>query len=163
MAKFIKLYKPSLKDIEIDKTENEDVYVCKLIMKYDGYSVDSEYESTGIKNLLNIFTSLDNASRGGISFIDEMDANMSEVFLTKLCEYFAKYSKGQICFTTHNTSPMKILKRLKRGIDFINGFSECVTWKRVGNSNPANLFTDGMIEGIPLNIEDFSFADVFSE
>ena len=162
MTEFIKLYKPSLRGIEIDKRENGAEYKVRLIMKYDGYSIDSEYESTGIKNLINMFNALDNASRGRISFIDEMDANMSEVYLTKLCEYFVNYSKGQLCFTTHNTAPMKILKKVKRGIDFINGFSDCVTWKKTGNSNPANLYTDGMIVGIPFNIEDFNFCDVFT-
>lgn len=162
MARFIKLFKPELKSIEVDKREYENFYKCSFIMKYDEYNIESEYESTGIKNLMEIFISLENASSGGISFIDEMDANMNEVYLTKICEYFTTYSKGQLCFTTHNTAPMKILKKQTRGIDFINGNTESIEWKKNGNSSPSKLYFDGMIPGIPFNVEDFDFINVFS-
>lgn len=161
MASFIKLFKPQLRGISIEKRINENLYYCKLNMDYDDYSIDSKYESTGIKNLMAMFVALENASRGGISFIDEMDANMNEVYLSKLCEYFTNYSSGQLCFTTHNTAPMKILKKSRFGIDFINGNGECVSWKRNGNYSPTRIYSEGMIHGIPFNIEDFDFADVF--
>ncbi len=51
---------------------------------------------------------------GQITFIDELDANINDVYLDKLIEYFILYGNGQLCFTAHNLSPMSLLKRNKR-------------------------------------------------
>ena len=36
-----------LKGIEIDKKENQDVWICDLVMNYETYNIHAEYESTG--------------------------------------------------------------------------------------------------------------------
>lgn len=161
MAKFIKLFKPELKSIDVEKRINGSVYNCRLVMNYGDYSVDYDYESTGLKNLISMFSCLNQASMGGIAFIDEMDANMNEVYLEKLCEFFVNHGKGQLCFTTHNTAPMSILKKQKYGIDFINSSKESVQWIRNGNYSPSKLYSEGMIPGLPFNLEDFDFLQVF--
>jgi AAA15 family ATPase/GTPase len=130
-------------------------------MNYGSYSIDYEYESSGLRNLMEMFSCLEQASRGGIAFIDEMDANMNEVYLKKLCEFFVNYGEGQLCFTTHNSVPMNILKKQKYGIDFINNEKQSVQWIRNGNYSPSKLYSEGMIPGLPFNIEDFDFLSVF--
>ena len=162
-AKFIKLFKPELNNITIIKVSYGDSYHCRLEMVYDDYSIDYEYESAGIKNLVKMFMCLDHTGRGGISFIDEMDVNINEVYLEKLLSYFVKYGKGQLCITIHNTAPMKTLKNSKHSIDFISNSQGVVSWIRNGAKNPTIDFKDGMIPGIPFNVNDFDFINVFGE
>ena len=161
LARFIRLFKPELRRIDIDKRINGEKYFCSLVMDYGDYSVDYEYESTGLRNLISMFSCLEQASTGNIAFIDEMDANMNEVYLEKLCEFFVNHGKGQLCFTTHNTAPMNILKKQKYGIDFINNDIQSIQWVRNGNYSPSKLYSEGMIPGLPFNIEDFDFLSVF--
>lgn len=55
---------------------------------------------------------------GGIVFIDEFDSNIHDVYLCALLEYLMEYGKGQLCFTTHNVSPMDVLKHHKNQLTF---------------------------------------------
>lgn len=161
MTKFIKLFKPKLRKIDIDRRVDGENYFCRLILNYGNYSVDYEYESTGLKHLMSLFSCLEQASLGSIAFIDEMDANLNEVYLSKLCEFFVAHAKGQLCFTTHNTAPMRILQSKRFGIDFINSKSESYQWIRNGNYSPLKLYSEGMIPGLPFNLEEFDFINVF--
>ena len=43
-------------------------------MVYDDYKVHAEFESTGIKKLIRLFTYLQKMVRGEIVFIDEFDS-----------------------------------------------------------------------------------------
>lgn len=162
-ARFIKLFKPELNNIRIIKVSYGDSYQCRLEMVYDDYSIDYEYESAGIKNLIEMFVCFEHTSKGGISFIDEIDVNINETYLEKMLSYFVKYGKGQLCLTIHNTSPMKILKTSKHSIDFISNSNGVVSWIRNGAKNPTIDFKDGMIPGIPFNVNDFDFINVFEE
>ena len=47
LEKFIRIFKPDLKGIDIDKKDNKDRYICELVFRYDEYSVYGEFESTG--------------------------------------------------------------------------------------------------------------------
>ena len=49
LKKFIQIFKPELKDIEIERKDKGVDYVCSLNMVYEGFSINSEFESTGIK------------------------------------------------------------------------------------------------------------------
>ena len=162
-ARFIKLFKDHLNGIRIIKTNYGNSFLCRLEMVYDDYSIDYEYESAGIKNLIEMFMCLEHTSRGGISFIDEMDVNTNEIYLEKLFSYFMKYGKGQLCVTIHNTAPMKILKKGKHSIDFINSDQGVVSWIRNGAKNPTIDYKDGFIPGIPFNVNDFDFISIFEE
>ena len=161
LKKFIQIFKPELKDIEIEKKDKGDNYVCSLNMVYEGFSINSEFESTGIKKLIKLYAYLQEMVRGGIVFIDELDSNLHDVYLCALLEYLMDYGQGQLCFTTHNVGPMDILKRNKKSIDFLSIDNKIYPWKTNGNYSPAKLYRNGMIEGSPFNIDAIDFIDVF--
>lgn len=161
LEKFLKLFKPDLESITIDKKINRDFYECSLIMNYEGYSVDRKFESTGIKRLINLFDYFNYAAEGEIVFIDEMDANINDIYLCKLVDFLMEYGEGQVCFTTHNTSPMKVLKRNRHSIDFLSNDNKIIPWKTNGNYSPENLYRAGMIQHLPFNVESTDFIGIF--
>ena len=162
LSEFIRIFKSDLQGIEIDKKIDRDTYVCDLIMVYDGYKIHAEYESTGIKKLIRLYTYLKKMVEGKIVFIDEFDSNLHDVYLCALLEYLMAYGKGQLCFTTHNVGPMDILKQHKKSIDFLSIDHQIYSWKTNGNYSPAKLYKNGMIEGSPFNIDSIDFIGVFS-
>lgn len=158
---FLHIFKPDLKKIEIDKKENKNIVVCDLVMVYDGYKVNAEYESTGIKKLIRLFAYIDEMVQGGIVFIDELDSNLHDVYLCALLEYLMEYGQGQLCFTTHNVGPMDVLKRNKKSIDFLSDNHMIYPWRTNGNYSPSKLYRSGMIEGSPFNVDLTDFISVF--
>ena len=158
---FIKMFKPSLKKIDIEKRENKDFYECRLLMDYGNYRIDKEFESTGIKKIMEMFDSLLKASAGGIVFIDEMDSNINDIYLCKLIEYFKYFGRGQLCFTSHNTDPMTVLKDSNKAIDFLTRDNRIVPWIKNGHYTPDNSYRNGMIEGMPFNIDSSDFISIF--
>lgn len=158
---FIRIFKTDLKDIRVDKKEyGEDFYLCRLIMVYDGYELDREYESRGIRKLMNLYDALDAACKGNIVFIDELDSNINDIYLDKLVEYFVYYGKGQLCFTAHNLSPMSVLRNSKCAISFISAENTVHTWTSNGNQNPEHAYRDGFIEDSPFNVDSSDFLGV---
>lgn len=162
LYKFLKIFKPNLEGIEIDKKINDDVYMCSLIMIYDNYKIHAEFESTGVKKLIKLFVYLREMVQGGIVFIDEFDSNLHDVYLCALLEYLMEYGNGQLCFTTHNVGPMDVLKRHKKSIDFLSEDNKIYSWKTNGNYSPSKLYRNGMIEGSPFNVDSIDFIGVFS-
>ncbi|MBO5578736.1 MAG: ATP-binding protein [Bacilli bacterium] len=166
VCEFIKVFKPNLKTIKIDKTVNRDKYYCKKILVYnDGkkdIEVSSEFESSGVKKLITLFPYLNAVENGEIVFIDEFDSNIHDVYLCKLIEYFISFAKGQLIFTTHNLGPMELLDeyKMKHSIDFING-KKITSWKKNGNYSVVNLYRNGMIPNSPFNISSVDFVKVF--
>lgn len=158
---FIKIFKPDLCNIEIEKKDyNETFYKCNLKMVYKDYILNQEFESRGIKKLVQLFNYLDAASKGEIVFIDELDSNINDVYLDKLIEYFALYGKGQLCFTAHNLSPMSILKKYRNSICFISSINTVHTWTKNGNQNPENAYKNGFIEDFPFNVDSSDFLGI---
>lgn len=162
LYEFLHIFKPQLKKIEIDKKEDREWLNCDLIMVYDDYKIHGEYESTGIKKLVKLYAYFKEAVNGGIVFIDELDANLHDVYLCALLEYFMEYGDGQLCFTTHNVGPMDILKQHKKSIDFLSENHQIYSWKKNGNYSPSKLYRNGMIEGSPFNVDSIDFIGVFS-
>ena len=158
---FIKLFKPELQRIEIDKKENKEFFECRLVMDYGSYRVDKEFESTGIKKLMSLFDAMLLASKGSIVFIDEIDSNINDVYLCRLLEYFKYYGKGQVCFTSHNLDPMTVLKENSKSIDFLTSDNKIVPWVKNGHYTPDNSFRNGLIAGMPFNIDSTDFIRVF--
>ena len=113
MCAFVQIFKPELCDIAIEKKDYDQFYKYNLRMIYKDYTLDQEFESRGIKKIMELFEYLDMSADGQITFIDELDANINDVYLDKLIEYFILYGNGQLCFTAHNLSPMSLLKRNK--------------------------------------------------
>lgn len=163
LCEFLKIFKSDLQNIEIDKKEDKDIYVCNLLMVYDSYKIHGEFESTGIKKLIRLFAYLKEMVCGGIVFIDEFDSNLHDVYLCALLEYLMENAKGQLCFTTHNVGPMDILKRNKKSIDFLSEDHKIYPWKNSGNYSPSRLYRNGMIEGSPFNIDSIDFIGIFDE
>ena len=161
LKEFIKIFKPDLTDISIDRKEDGDNYVCNLNMVYGDYVVHTEFESTGVKKLIRLFGFLQNMVQGGIVFIDEFDSNLHDVYLCALLEYLMEYGKGQLCFTTHNVGPMDVLKRNKKSIDFLSIDHKIYPWTTNGNYSPSKLYRNGMIEGSPFNVDSIDFIGIF--
>lgn len=160
LYEFVRIFKPNLKNIEPETKEYGDFYICRRIMVYDGFRLDEEYESRGIKKLMRLFEILDAASRGNIVFIDELDSNINDIYLDKLIEYFTYYGKGQLCFTAHNLSPMSVLRNSKCAISFISGVNTVHTWTSRGNQNPEHAYREGFIEDSPFNVDASDFLGV---
>ena len=105
-------------------------------MVYQDYTLDKEFESRGIKKLIDLFSYLDSVSGGSIVFVDELDSNINDIYLDKIIEYFAYYGKGQLCFTAHNLLPMTVLKSNKNAIIFISCINTVHIWTKCGNLIP---------------------------
>lgn len=163
-ANFIKVFKPDLVDIAVKCDENGENLVCKKVFQYkNGFSVSSQYESTGIKKLMKLYNTLNAANNGGIAFIDEFDANIHDVYLCAIIDYFKLYStSSQICFTTHNISSMEILKDLKYSIDFLEN-NTVVSWIKNGNYSPARVYKAGMISNSHFKLNAADLIEAFGE
>ena len=161
LKRFLKVFKPQLQDIIIDKRPDQDYYRCSLIMKYEDYSIDAEFESTGIKKLIKLYSYLQQMVSGDIVFIDELDSNLHDVYLCAILEYLMKYGNGQLCFTTHNIGPMDVLKKNKKSIDFLSVNQTVYSWTTSGNYSPSKLYREGMIEGSPFNVDPIDFIGAF--
>lgn len=161
LCEFLRIFKNDLKNIEIDKKEDEDRFLCTLVLCYERYRIDAEFESTGIKKLIRLYSYLDRMVNGEIVFIDEFDSNLHDVYLCALLEYLMEYGKGQLCFTTHNIGPMDVLKKNKKSIDFLSTDHKIYSWTTNGNYSPSKLYRSGMIEGSPFNVFPFDFINSF--
>ena len=157
LTKFIKLFKNDLDEIIIDKKIDNDKYYCDKIFKYGDIQINIEFESTGIKKLVNLFFTLNACANGSIAFIDEMDANLHDVYFARLIEFYKNDSRGQLCFTTHNLEPINILKDSNHSLDFLSNDSKVYSWVKNGNSSPLNKYINGLIPYSPFNIDSFDF------
>lgn len=164
LQRFIQIFKKDLQAISIDRRDKDaETYSCELVMDYGDYTVNREFESTGIKKLIRIYDALVSADEGKIAFVDEMDSNLNDVYLCKIVEYFMNYGKGQLCFTAHNVDPMAILKNNKNSIDFLSSDNRVVSWKITGNASPDRFYRNGMIENSPFNVDAIDFIGMFGE
>ena len=160
MCAFVQIFKPELCDIAIEKKDYDQFYKYNLRMIYKDYTLDQEFESRGIKKIMELFEYLDMSADGQITFIDELDANINDVYLDKLIEYFILYGNGQLCFTAHNLSPMSLLKRNKESINFISSINTVHTWANNGNQTPARAYRNGFIEDSPFNVDASDFLGI---
>lgn len=161
LKEFIQILKPNLKDIRIDEKIDGDYFRCNKVFVYDDYEVDEDCESTGIKRIIKMYAYINLAIKGSKVFIDELDANISGVFLDKLLEFFAENGKGQLCFTSHNILSMNILKQYKNAITVFGETGKVVNIVKNGHYQPVNLFYEGFIEDSPFNINSFDFFKSF--
>lgn len=58
-------------------------------------------------------------------------------------------------------SPMDILKKNKKSIDFLSVDHKIYPWTINGNYSPSKLYRNGMIEGSPFNVDSIDFIGVF--
>ena len=92
-----------------------------------------------------------------------MDSNINDIYLCRIVEFFMRYGQGQLCFTTHNTSPMAVLKDNKNSIDFISNDNHIIPWRTNGNFAPDKLYKNGMIQYLPFNVEPEDFFGILGE
>lgn len=163
MTKFLKIFKSNLKNIEYEKKEDEEYYHINILFVYNNYKVDYEFESMGIKNLFSLFTYFRALSDDEVVVIDEIDTSIHDIYLNKLIEFFAVDGKGQLVFAAHNITLLQTLKKYKHSIDFINENMEVVSWIKNGNSTPFKSYKDGYIKGLPFNIKEYDFLEIFSQ
>ena len=156
-AAFIRLFKPSLRDIEIRERLEGDYVRCHSIFIYDDAQLDFAFESTGIKKLANLFSCLERAANGGIVFVDELDANIAGACLTQLVRFMNEYGQGQLLFTAHAIDPMDALAEKSKAIYFIGEDNEVTAWTKNGTKKPQILYPRGLVPGIPFNMEPFDF------
>ena len=161
LEKFIKLFKPEVNRIELVESDDGDSYHVRRNFVYKNYKVELEFESSGIKQLVKLFTYLLKCSNGGIVFIDEIDTNINTVYFEKLILFFKKYGKGQLVFTTHNIEAMNALKDQSRSILALGENNNIDIWVGKGNRSPIKDYIDGYFPNSPMNIEDFDFVNVF--
>ena len=163
MTKFLKIFKPNLRNIEYEKKEGKEEYDINILFVYDDYKVNYEFESMGIKNLFSLFTYFRALSEDEVVVIDEIDTSIHDIYLNKLIEFFAVDGKGQLVFTAHNITLLQTLKKYKHSIDFINENMEVVSWIKNGNSSPFKSYKDGYIKGLPFNVKEYDFLEIFSQ
>ena len=161
LEKFVRLFKPELQEIELERSEDKDAYHVKRLFKYEKYKVEYEFESSGIKQLVKLFTYLSRCANGGVVFIDEIDVNINAVYFEKLISFFRKYGEGQLIFTTHNTEAMNALKGQSRSILVLGDENKMDVWVGKGNKSPINDYFGGLFPHSPMNIEDFDFVNIF--
>lgn len=162
MSSFIKVIQTNLIKIE-PKLQGEDKEFAhyRLNFVYKDYSSDLQYESTGVKKLVDIYETLSHTAKGGIGIIDEIDAGIHDIVMNKIIEYFVKETNSQLIFTTHNVFLMDSLNEGSHSIDFLSTDSVLTKWIKNGNSSPMNAYLKGFIPHIPFNIDSLDFEGKF--
>lgn len=161
LEKFIRYFKPELLKIELIPRENGNVYHVRKLFVYKYYNVELEFESSGIKQLVTLFSYLEKCAKGKTVFIDEIDTNIHAVYFEKMVSFFKNYGKGQLIFTTHNIEAMKALKDQSRSIVVLGVDNKIDTWVGKGNKSPINDYINGDFPHSPMNVEDFDFINIF--
>ncbi|MCR4661986.1 MAG: ATP-binding protein [Clostridia bacterium] len=161
LEKFIKYFKPELKKIELILLEDGSIYHVRRLFVYKDYNVELEFESSGIKQLVKLYSYLEKCANGKIVFIDEIDTNINAVYFEKMISFFKNYGKGQLIFTTHNIEAMKALRDQSRSIVVLGVDNKIDTWVGKGNKSPINDYINGDFPHSPMNVEDFDFINIF--
>lgn len=118
-------------------------------------------EGSAIKRLLSVFNYLNDASKGDIVFIDEIDVNISGVYLQKILQFLTQYGNGQLCFTAHCLDQMYVLNEFSKSIYFLNDNCKTLSWTKNDNYKPYILYPEGMIKSISFQIEPSDFIKMF--
>ena len=161
LTAFIRVFKPELKSIEINRLEDKDVYLCTNILVYPTYRINEEFESNGIRQLIRLYDALEAGYQGKIVFIDEMDLALSGIYLSKILLFFEEYAKGQLILTAHSLETMDQLRRYS--LFFLGEDNRLIKWVNNGHYLPSKVYPDGLIEGIPFNQDEIDFLPAFSE
>ena len=161
-TKFLKLFKKDLSSISFVKKDDSDYYYLNILFNYNDLEISYSFESQGIKLLFILHSYLDKILNGGIVLIDEIDSSIHDVYLNKIIEFFSEEGKGQLIFTSHNTTLLNTLRKYNNSIDFINENTEIVSWIKNGNSSAFNKYREGYIRGLPFNIVESDFYEIFS-
>ncbi len=162
---YLQAFGNDLQSVILEKKKTKEYYECRLKFDYGKYDVYLEDESEGIKKLVALFECFDVTGDrpDRIVFIDDIDANVNDVYLEKLIEYFMYYGKGQLCFTIHNPGIMNVLKKNKKSIDCLAMNNKVTSWTASGNASPEKAYKNGMMEYLPFNVDPSNFLGVFGD
>lgn len=161
-TKFLKLFKKDLNSINFIKKDDSEYYYLNIFFNYNDLEISYSFESQGMKLLFILHSYLDKILNGGIVLIDEIDSSIHDVYLNKIIEFFSEEGKGQLIFTSHNTTLLNTLRKYSNSIDFINENKEIIPWIKNGNSSAFNKYREGYIKGLPFNIVESDFYEIFS-
>ncbi|WP_155830946.1 hypothetical protein [Butyrivibrio sp. MB2005] len=83
-----------------------------------------------------------------------MGLRTDNFILKATCKWLLRNRKSmQECSTT--------LKDSNKSIDFLTRDNRIVPWVKNGNYSPDNSYRNGMIEGMPFNIDSSDFISIF--
>lgn len=167
---FTTLYS-DIKQVYYKKTVEDNYIKYKLFSKKMIYGkimdVDFSLESTGTQNILTLIPYLISACEGQVVIIDELDTGIHDLLVKNLLECIARYVKGQLIITTHNTMLMdssipcenvyifsansKAEKELVAMTDFVGRIHK--------NNSPRKKYLSGVYGGIPM-FTDIDFEEL---
>ena len=153
LYRFLEIFLPDIKDIELVVKESRDILEINKMFVYEKYKVELCNESAGLRQLVKMFPALIASANGGISFVDELDANIATVYLSKMVEFFMRMGRGQICFTCHNIEVMNVLKEQAKSIISVGRDGSIYTWVRRGNATPTKDFMESNFLNCAMNVE----------
>lgn len=146
LTNFIKIFKPNLETLTIDtRPLRDNMLEMEVIAVYGNLRVSLEFESVGIKKLVELYFMIKQLNNGEIVVFDEIDAHLHDVALSEILCYLEDNATGQLIFTSHNLLTMDVLQEVKNSIDIISLSGEVTTWKRKGNAVARNLYKNGYI------------------
>ena len=167
---FTSLYS-DIKKVYYKRTIEDNHIKYKLFSKKMIYGkimdVDFSLESTGTQNILTLVPYLISACEGQTVIIDELDTGIHDILVKNLLECIAKYVKGQLIITTHNTmlidssipseniyifnANSKAEKELIAITDFEGRIHK--------NNSPRKKYLNGVYGGIPM-FTDIDFEEL---
>lgn len=161
---FIKKMKPDLVCIKHkDYKISPELIGVNLLFVYNEYQVGFKLESSGVKKIVRLFDVFDAANEDTVAVLDEIDADIHDVFLSNLIDYYARYTSSQIFLTTHNVDLMNNIKSIKHSIDFLSQDNYLTSWIKCGTSSPKTKYLNGMVSHIPFNLFSSDFIEVFNK
>lgn len=167
---FTTLY-ADIKNVYYKRTIVDNYIKYKLFSKKMIYGkimdVDFSLESTGTQNILTLVPYLISACEGQTVIIDELDTGIHDLLVKNLLECIARYVKGQLIITTHNTmlidssipseniyifnANSKAEKELIAITDFEGRIHK--------NNSPRKRYLNGVYGGIPM-FTDIDFEEL---
>lgn len=167
---FTTLY-TDIKNVYYKRTIEDNYIKYKLFSKKMIYGkimdVDFSHESTGTQNILTLVPYLISACEGQTVIIDELDTGIHDLLVKNLLECIARYVKGQLIITTHNTmlidssipseniyifnANSKAEKELIAITDFEGRIHK--------NNSPRKRYLNGVYGGIPM-FTDIDFEEL---
>ena len=167
---FTTLY-TDIKNVYYKRTIEDNYIKYKLFSKKMIYGkimdVDFSLESTGTQNILTLVPYLISACEGQTVIIDELDTGIHDLLVKNLLECIARYVKGQLIITTHNTmlidssipseniyifnTNSKAEKELIAITDFEGRIHK--------NNSPRKRYLNGVYGGIPM-FTDIDFEEL---
>lgn len=167
---FTTLY-TDIKNVYYKRTIEDNYIKYKLFSKKMIYGkimdVDFSLESTGTQNILTLVPYLISACEGQTVIIDELDTGIHDLLVKNLLECIARYVKGQLIITTHNTMlidssiPSENIyifnanSRAEKELIAITDFEGRIH----KNNSPRKRYLNGVYGGIPM-FTDIDFEEL---